>query len=116
MLFGVVELLRIPTTDAVVVVPVPIFDVKLRIVLVVSTSGQLLVNMPTTCEAVPVAFSEIEFAIVPPTVFEMAFHAVVEAVNALIPYTRNVPEAPKLVTEIPPTLLLFDVQALELKL
>jgi hypothetical protein len=48
--------------------------------------------------------------------FEVAVHVVLEAVKARIPYTRNVPEAPRFVTEIPPMLFVFDVQAFELKL
>jgi len=84
MLLGVEELVSIPITEAVVVVPVPMLEVKFLIVFEVKRRGQLLVNMPTVCEDVPVAFSEIEFATVPPTLFEVAVHVVVVEVKALI--------------------------------
>ncbi len=114
--FGVPLVIEMPITDAVVVVPVPMLLVRLRTVFEVSTAGALLVNMPSTCEAAPVAFSCIEFATLPPTVLPVAFQVTVVPVNARMPISRTVPEAPRLVTEMPPTVLLFDVHAFDVKL
>ena len=49
------ELRLIPITEAPVVVPVPILDVRFLIVLEVNNVGALPVNIPTTWEAAPVA-------------------------------------------------------------
>ena len=45
-----------------------------------------------------------------------ALQIVLEVVKARMPNVRKVPDPPRLVTEIPPTVLLFDVQALDEKL
>jgi hypothetical protein len=114
--FGVLEVMLIPIIDAVVVVPVPMLVVIFRTVFEKRTAGALLVNMPMTCDDVPVAFREIEFTAVPPTVFPDAVQVTVLPVKARIPMSKKVPEAPRLVADIPPTGLLFDVHAFEVKL
>ena len=75
---GVADVMLMPITDAVVVVPVPILVVKLRITLDVRTAGALLVNIPRTWEAVPVAVNCSELATVPPTVLVDAFQVTVD--------------------------------------
>ena len=114
--FGVGDVMLMPITDALVVVPVPMLVVRLRITLDVRTAGALLVNIPRTWEAVPVAVSCSELATVPPTVLVDAFQVTVEPVKHLMPTSRKVPDAPRLVAEMPPTLLLLEVQAFEVKL
>ena len=64
----------------------------------------------------PVEVNEIEFATVPPTLFEVPENANELPVFALMPYRIMVPDAPRLVMEIPPMLLLFAVQLSTLKL
>src|SRR4051812_1767661 len=107
---GVPEVMLMPITEAVVVVPVPMLVVKFRITLDVRTAGALLVNIPRTWEAAPVAVNCSELATVPPTVLVAAFQVTVEPVKHLIPTSRTVPDAPRLVAEMPPTLLLLEVQ------
>src|SRR6185436_6848234 len=113
---GVPDVMPMPIIEAAVVVPVPILVVRFRITLDVRTAGALLVNIPRTWEAVPVAVNCSELATVPPTVLVVAFQVTAEPVKALIPISRKVPDAPRLVAEMPPTLLLFEVQAFEVKL
>ena len=52
----------------------------------------------------------------PPTLLDEALNNFVELVFAFNPYTTNVPDAARLVTEIPPILLLVAVQSSLLKL
>ena len=113
---GVVDVRNIPMTDALVVVPVPLLLVRLRTVLVVQVEIALLVIIPITCELAPVEVNEIESAMVPPTLLDVALNALVVLVLALKPMMSNVPEAPRLVTEMPPMLLVFAVQSSTLKL
>ena len=117
MWFDVVAaLIFIPINEADVVVPVPIFVVIFLMVFEVQTAPAFAVCIPITKDEVPVAFSWIEFATVPPILFEVAVNVAAATVLHLNPKTWKIPEAPKLVTDIPPILLLFAVHDPELKL
>lgn len=74
-----------PITDALVVVPVPIFVVRFLIVLDVKDEGAVVAANPITCDEVPVPVNWYEFATVPPILFELAVHVPLETVKALIP-------------------------------
>lgn len=99
--------------------PVPVFaadPVIFLIVFDVNVPGERLFNIPINCAVVDVELFWIEFATVPPMVFEFAVHATLDNVFALITYTIKAPVAPALFAVIPPKLLLLEVQTSELKL
>ena len=74
-----------PISEAAVVVPVPLLLVRLRTVFDVQVEMAFAVFMPMTCDAAPVEVSWIEFATVPPTLFEVALNTFAVEVFALIP-------------------------------
>ena len=87
---GVAEVRLMPITEAPVVVPVPMFVVRLRIVLDVRTVGALPLNMPSTCDAAPVAVSWIEFATLPPIVLPVALQIVDAMAECAVTHRRRV--------------------------
>jgi hypothetical protein len=104
--------MTIPATEAELVVPVPPAADRFLTMFPVIVAAGALFRMPFTMVPVAVLVLWTELAMFPPTVLLLQLHVTPEPVKQRIPYTFEAPVL-LLLAEIPPTLLLSVVQALD---